>query len=304
MVGDDGREATEGSPRPGVRSLAVGMRWLLLVASVLVFIIGIPLFLLSEQTDRYFAWTISVPLTAAFLGAGYWSSFFIEFMASRERAWARARIAVPAVLVFTVLTLVATLIHLDLFHLGSSFGLITQVGTWTWMVVYVTVPILLVTLWIVQLRLPGGDPSRRAPISAGMRFAIGLLAAGMMALGLALFVAPLDTAPLWPWELTPLTGRAVGAWMIGLGVAAAHMAWERDWRLVLPASAMFAVFGGLELLVLLRFLGAVDWTVPRVWIYLLYLLIMLAVGLYGLYAARRTQRREILTRARRGQASA
>jgi hypothetical protein len=139
MTEYDGNTEAEGSPPPGVRSLTRGMRWLLLVASLLDFIIGIPLFLLSEQTDRYFAWTISVPLTAAFLGAGYWSSFFNEFVGARERVWANSRVAVPAVFVFTVLTLVATLIHLDLFHLGGSFAAITQIGTWTWMAVYVSV---------------------------------------------------------------------------------------------------------------------------------------------------------------------
>jgi uncharacterized integral membrane protein len=88
MTAYDVDTETEGSPHPDLRPLTGGMRWLLLVASVLVFIIGIPLFLLSGQTDRYFAWTNSVPLTAAFLGAAYWSSFLIEFMASRERVWA------------------------------------------------------------------------------------------------------------------------------------------------------------------------------------------------------------------------
>jgi hypothetical protein len=196
-----------------------------------------------------------------------------------ERARLRA-----AVFVFTVLTLVATLIHLDLFHLGGRFAAITQVGTWTWMAVYVGVPILLAVLWIVQMRLPGGDPLGHAPMSGGLRLAIYLLAAGMLVVGVVLFVAPLGV--LWPWELTPLTGRAVGAWLIGLGVAAANMAWERDWRRVLPVSAMFAVFGALELVVLLRFSGDLDWGVARAWIYLLFLLSMLAVGLYGLYAAR------------------
>ena len=286
MTEYDGYTEPEGSPHPDVRPLTGGMRRLLLVASVLVFIIGIPLFLLSGQTDRYFAWTISLPLTAAFLGAGYWSSFFIEFVASRERSWANSRVAVPAVFVFTVLTLVATLIHLDLFHLGGRFAVITQIGTWTWMAVYVSVPILLALLWAVQVRLPGGDPPGHAPMSGGIRVAIYLLAAGMLVVGVALFVVPLGAGVLWPWELTPLTGRAVGAWLIGLGVAAADMAWESDWRRVLPVSAMFAVFGALELVVLLRFLGDVDWSVARAWIYLLFLLSMLAVGLYGLYAAR------------------
>ena len=286
MTEYDGYTEPEGSPHPDVRPLTGGMRRLLLVASVLVFIIGIPLFLLSGQTERYFAWTISVPLTAAFLGAGYWSSFFIEFVASRERAWANSRVAVPAVFVFTLLTLVATLIHIDLFHLGSSFAGITQIGTWTWMAVYVSVPLLLAALWIIQLRLPGGDPPHRTPMSGRVRLAIYLLTAGMLAVGAALFVAPLVAGVLWPWELTPLTGRAVGAWLIGLGVAAAHAAWERDWRRVLPASAMFAVFGVLELVVLVRFLGEVAWSGAQAWVYLLFLLSMLAVGLYGLYAAR------------------
>ena len=55
---------------------------------------------------------------------------------------------------------------------------------------------------------------------------------------------------------------------------------------MLPVSAMFAVFGTLELVVLFRFLGDLDWSVARAWIYLLFLLIMLALGLSGLYAVR------------------
>ena len=84
---------TEAAP---VRELSLGMRGLLVAASVLVFLAGFQLFILTEQTEHYFAWTIQPPLTAAFLGAGYWSSFLLEFLASRERIWARARVAVPA----------------------------------------------------------------------------------------------------------------------------------------------------------------------------------------------------------------
>ena len=79
--------------------------------------------------------------------------------------------------------------------------------------------LMLAVLWAIQLRLPGGDPPRRAPMSGGVRLAIYLLAAGMLILGVALFVAPLGAGVLWPWELTPLTGRAVGAWLIGLSAA-------------------------------------------------------------------------------------
>lgn len=107
------------------------IRILLLIASLLVFIIGIALYLLPEQTDTYFAWTINPPLTAAFLGAGYWASFILELLSAREKSWVRARLAVPSVIAFTFLTLIVTLIHLDRFHLSSP-NFITITITWVW----------------------------------------------------------------------------------------------------------------------------------------------------------------------------
>src|SRR5437762_3232381 len=95
-----------------------GLRRMLLVAALLVFTIAIPLFVLSRQTERYFAWTIQSPLTAAFLGAAYWSSGVLELGAARERWWANARSSVLPMLIFTALTTIVTLIHLDRFHLA------------------------------------------------------------------------------------------------------------------------------------------------------------------------------------------
>ena len=92
------------------------IRLILLAASVLVLSGIISLYWLTEQTDRCFAWTIGLPLTAAFLGSGYGAGFLLEYLSSREQVWARARLAVPAVLLFTTLTLMATLLHLEPFH--------------------------------------------------------------------------------------------------------------------------------------------------------------------------------------------
>src|SRR5688500_5990282 len=164
----------------GVRPLIPAMSRLLLLAGGLVLLVGITLNLLPEQTARFFAWTIDPPLTAAFLGGGYWSSFALEYLAARHRVWARSRIAVPAVFVFTTLTLTATLLHIDRFHLGGDFEAITRIGTWTWTVFYAIVPPLLLLLWIVQLRVPGGDPSRVAPIAGWTRVIIGIQAVGLL----------------------------------------------------------------------------------------------------------------------------
>jgi hypothetical protein len=48
----------EAPNNPAVRPLVSGMRLLLLVAGALVFLAGFQSFILTEQTDRYFAWTI------------------------------------------------------------------------------------------------------------------------------------------------------------------------------------------------------------------------------------------------------
>lgn len=108
------------------KTLSKGMRLILLAASILVLSAGVDLTLLTEQTATSFAWTIQSSITAAFLGAGYLASFLLEFLAYQEKTWANARIAVPSVLTFTILTLITTILHLDKFHLTSPYFLLWQ----------------------------------------------------------------------------------------------------------------------------------------------------------------------------------
>jgi hypothetical protein len=256
------------------------MRWMLLIASGLVFVAGIQLFVFSEQTDTFFAWTIDPPLTAASLGAAYWASCALEFFASTKRTWAHARIAVPAVLIFTGLTLVVTLLHLDRFHLNHP-DLITRGAAWAWLLVYAVVPPLMSVLLLLQLRAPGGDPPRRDLLPGWMRGMLFFYALVLLLLGMALLLIPQQVIGLWPWSLTPLTGRAIGAWALALGVAAAEAIWENDWERVQVAAISFAVFGAFELVALARYPGDVDWGRPRAWIYTLFIASTLVVGVYG-----------------------
>ena len=41
----------------------------------------------------------------------------------------------------------------------------------------------------------------------------------LVGLGIALFAAPDAVARIWPWPLTPLTARAIEAWLVGLFLA-------------------------------------------------------------------------------------
>jgi hypothetical protein len=93
-----------------------------------------------------------------------------------------------------------------------------------------------------------------------------------------LFIAPERSLSLWPWPLTPLTSRAVGAWLLGLGVAAAHARWENDLRRIRAAAAGYIVIGVLQGIALARFLDSVAWAEPQSAVYLAILASMVVVG--------------------------
>lgn len=271
---------------PRVKELAGGMRTLLWIAAALVFLAGVQLFVFSEHTGRFFAWTIGFPLTAAFLGSAYWASVAFEAIAARQRVWANARVSVPAVFLFTTLTLVASLIHLDLFHVGSEFAGTTRAVTWFWLAIYTVVPIMMIVVVAKQRRVPGGDPPRRFPLPRWMRGILWVHAVVMVIVGAALFIAPEQTRALWPWALTPLTGRAVGAWVLSLGLAAGHSSWEDDARRLRPAAAGYIALGVLEAIAALRYVGDVDWGRLQAVIYIAFLFSMVVLGVAALRRAR------------------
>jgi hypothetical protein len=270
------------------------MRRLLYVNSALVLVIGIPLYLLSDQTDTYFAWTIHPPLTAAVLGAGYWASFVLELLSARERLWARTRVAVPAVLLFSTLTLAITLVYADRFHFHSP-QLITRAGTWGWLLVYVSVPIAMSWLLVAQLRQARPEPARVAPLAPWVRIVLAAQAAVMLGVGLPLLLAPTVMFGVWPWALTPLTGRAIGAWAIGIGTIAAHATWENDWWRLRPMMASYTVLGVLQLTAVLRYATDLDWNRAAAVGYVCFLATILLLGGYGWWKTQRAHQTKQLT---------
>jgi hypothetical protein len=96
---------------------------------------------------------------------------------------------------------------------------------------------------------------------------------------------------LWPWMLTPLTARTVGAWLLSLGLAAAHADAENDWARVTVATHVYVLLGILEFVALMRYPSSVDWARPATAIYVLFLASVLVVGIYGWVTTRRIAHR-------------
>lgn len=286
VLGNSTAEDSASGTIPNEKPYFIGMRILLYTASWLVFIAGFQLFVLTEQTDQFFSWTIKPSLTAAFLGAAYWSSCILEFLAARQKRWAYGRIAAPTALTFTGLTLLVTLLHLDKFHFDpAKFQFVTLFATWAWLAVYVFVPPIFGALLVVQLRQRGGEPPRLFPMPNWIRIILGIQGGTLLVLGILWLAIPETMNPIWPWQLTPLTGRAIGAWLVGMGVAALHSIWENDWQRVQAASASLALFGVLEFVALARYLDTLDFAKPGIWVFGFFLASLLVVGCFGLYKA-------------------
>ena len=235
------------------------MRRMLIASAILVLSLSFFLFLFPTRTETLFAWTIAVPLTAAVLGGSYLASAAMTFVASREEVWARARVAVPGVILFTILTTIVTFIHIDKFHLGAA-NWFTRFVTRVWILVYILDPIAFSYAFVRQSRLRRVDPPRLDPLPAWYRGALAGVGGVMLIIGAAMLLAPAAIIPRWPWELTPLTSRAIGAWGVGIGFVALHAVWENDWTRLRGMVISLALLGVIQLINLLRFPDALDWS--------------------------------------------
>lgn len=250
------------------------MRFAFLFAVLLVALAAIPLFFLSERTDEFFAWTIQPPLTAAFLGAGYWAVTLAAILAIRQPEWTKVRIVLPVVVSGVVLILLATLLHLDRFHLDSPI-ITAKLEAWGWLILYVAlIPIIIWSYW-QQRRESGIELAREVLLPMWLRILMGITGSVMVLVGIGLFLLPVEVASaVWSWTLTPLTGRMTGAWLAAIGVSLVIGVRENDYHRLYIASAAYISYAVLQAVNLLRYADTVQWTSPNIW-----LLVAVLIGL-------------------------
>lgn len=273
-----------------VRPVSRETKVLLAVFVALTALATVVLYLRSGDTADWFAWTINPPLTAAFLGGGYGAGFVMVMLALRTHAWAHARVPVVTVLLFTALTLAATLLHRDRFHFASD-GAVARFAAWFWLAVYLVVPVALVLTAVRQQRMAGRDPEIRQPLPRWLAVILTVQGAIMLVVGVVLFAVPSTAKTLWPWTLTPLTARVVAAWLVAFGVASVLALAERDLERLEISAIAFVLFGLLELVALLRFGDTVRWGSAAATTYLVVLLTVPPTGAAGWWIAVRGRRR-------------
>jgi hypothetical protein len=273
------------SPSAEVTPLIPPMRWLLYVAAFLVFLAGLVLFVFPLRTAEFFAWTVNPPMTAVFLGAAYWSAAGLEVTGARSASWDSAKLAVWPVFIFTALTLGVTLLHIDRFHLSPNTAPTAQIATWAWLAIYAMVPVAMLVISRMQVRSPR---SVRESVSAGrpvlppaLRLLLAGIAGVLLLYGVALLALPTLAGAWWPWPLSELTARAIGAWLVGLGWAAAQGQWSRDLRTVRPVALTSVAFVILQAVAVLRYGDALTWQSAQA---IGFVTVLLGIGVAGGWA--------------------
>lgn len=166
---------------------------------------GLFLYLLPGLADSDYAWSITPPVNAAFIGAGFLAgTLATALVLATATRWRTFSTLPPALWVLASTLLAATIIHQERFRWHYP-------PTWVWALVYAGVPLAVPFLVARQRRVadaePAADPALRA-----VRVVSAIVGAPLLAGAAALLVAPVELGEHWPWPLTPLLARAVAAW--------------------------------------------------------------------------------------------
>jgi hypothetical protein len=196
------------------RALSAFIVPFLVVAFVVLY--GFP-----TRTDRLFAWTIKPPMTPMTLGSVYIGGAYFFVKAFQAKAWHTVKAGFVAVGTFATLMGVATVIHWDRFNHS-------HVAFWLWAGLYFTTPLLVWGVWAANRRrgTRPGPTDFLLPFSA--RVVLGATGAIAVAAGLFLFLLPDQAIDVWPWTITPLTSRVLGA-IFMLGTAELMVLTDARW---------------------------------------------------------------------------
>ncbi len=173
------------------------------------------------STDRLFAWTIHPTMTPMTLASAYLGGAYFFYRAQGLRRWHVIKVGFPAVALFAGLLGIATILHWNKFNHQ-------HVAFWIWTALYFVAPFLVFAAWLTNRRYEASAAENERQLGDFSRTIIAAIGSLALVTGIVMFLVPSKVIPIWPWLLTPLTCRVVGA-IFCLGSALLIVLWDRRW---------------------------------------------------------------------------
>lgn len=189
------------------------LRLILAIECSVVFAAGVLLFFLPDLAADLWPWTIP-QFNSRFVGAVYWAAYLPLIIFWFVPRWIPGRLTLCMILTFTVMTLLAMIIHWDAFEWSRPS---------TWLVfwpLYIFLPINS-TIFLIKSKAAGVAEAYDGP--ASLRVVLLILALLGGAYGIGLFIAPEPLTGFWPWKVDAFHARiyadafvtpAVSAWIL------------------------------------------------------------------------------------------
>jgi uncharacterized membrane protein HdeD (DUF308 family) len=136
----------------------------------------------------------------------------------------------------------------------------------------------------------GEDPRNSQRMPRPLRRALIVEGAAMLAAGVLLLIAPGAADDGWPWALSPLTSRAIGSFLVGIGLAALIAVREDDPLSFRGAALAYTALGLLELLALNLHIPDLGDRPVATTLYAAFWVAVVLTGGYGLRASRASAR--------------
>jgi hypothetical protein len=196
-------------------------RWVSLIIIPFLAVAFVVLVPFPTDTGRLFAWDIKPTLTPMVLGSVYLGGAYFFLRAFRAKRWHTIKGGFIPVGTFATLMGIATIAHWDKF-------LHTHVAFWLWAGLYFTTPFLV--FWVYFANRKHDAPATDADLllSVGVSRLIAVVGGLSLLTGAFLFLLPDQAVDIWPWHLTQLTSRVLGA-IFCLGMAGLGAPFDRRW---------------------------------------------------------------------------
>lgn len=260
-------------------------RWVAILVIPFLVVAFVILYIFPEDTEKLFAWKIQPPMSAMMLGAAYAGGiyFFSRLLMSRE--WHKVKVGFPPVITFASLLGIATLLHWDKFtHNHISF--------YAWAGLYFTTPFIVLIVWLRnRTKDPLTPATNETLLPKTIRNVFGIVGGLTLAIALLLFLRPDWMILVWPWSLTPLTARVVGAMFALPGLVGLGIAMDQRWssaRIILQSQSASIL---LILIAAVLNWSAFDTLKPSTWLFVggLAILLLLILIVYAVFDKRASQ---------------
>jgi hypothetical protein len=184
------------------------------------------LYLFPDHTKELFAWTIQPRMTPMMLGAAYLAGAYFFVRAATFTRWHWVKVGFLPVTTFATLMGIATIIHWDRFnHRHVSF--------FVWAILYFTTPFLVLIVWLRNRRTDSHVPDANDfLVPLPIRLSVGIVGVITLLISIFLFLQPALMISVWPWRLTPLTARVMGALFALTGAGELSIALDVRWSAV------------------------------------------------------------------------